>query len=102
VVAFHQGVRDEKILEKLATHDIKDVAEPFSLANKCARAVKGRAWHAPPALEAGKDGKPETSAAAQGGGSKNKKKKKKKVRASNQPLARAPTAMAAAAAVGGG
>jgi hypothetical protein len=101
VVAFHQGVRDEKILEKLATHDIKDVAEPFSLANKCARAVKGRAWHAPPAPEAGKDGKPETSAAAQGGGSKNKKKKKK-VRASNQPLARAPTAMAAAAAVGGG
>jgi hypothetical protein len=31
---FHQGVGDEKMLEKLATHDIQDVAELFSLADK--------------------------------------------------------------------
>jgi hypothetical protein len=31
------------MLEKLATHDVQDVSEPFSLADKCARAVKGRA-----------------------------------------------------------
>jgi uncharacterized radical SAM superfamily protein len=35
LVAFHQGVRDEKMLEKLATHDIQDVSALFSLADKC-------------------------------------------------------------------
>jgi hypothetical protein len=43
VVAFHQGVRDEKMLEKLAMHDIQDVTELFSLVDKCARATEGRA-----------------------------------------------------------
>jgi hypothetical protein len=43
VVAFRQGVRDEKMLEKLATHDIQDVSALFSLADKCARATEGRA-----------------------------------------------------------
>jgi hypothetical protein len=47
VVAFHQGVRDEKMLEKLATHDIQDASALFSLANKCAKAAEGRAWHSP-------------------------------------------------------
>jgi hypothetical protein len=41
VVAFRQGVRDEK----LATHDVQDVSTLFSLADKCARAAEGRAWH---------------------------------------------------------
>jgi hypothetical protein len=41
VVAFRQGVRDEKMLEKLATHDIQDVSALFSLADKCARAMRG-------------------------------------------------------------
>jgi hypothetical protein len=41
VVAFYQGVRDEKMLEKLATHDIQDVTELFSLVDKCARAIPG-------------------------------------------------------------
>jgi hypothetical protein len=74
VVAFHQGVRDEKILEKLTTHDIQDVVELFSLADKCARAVEGHAWHTPPAPEAGKGAKPDASATAQGCSSKNKNK----------------------------
>jgi bacterioferritin-associated ferredoxin len=43
VVAFCQGVRDEKILKKLATHNIQDVFALFSLADKCAKAVEGRA-----------------------------------------------------------
>jgi hypothetical protein len=47
VVAFRQGVRDEKMLEKLATHDVQDVSALFSLANKCAKAMEGRAWHSP-------------------------------------------------------
>jgi hypothetical protein len=28
VVAFHQGVRDEKMLEKLATHDVSPTLQP--------------------------------------------------------------------------
>jgi hypothetical protein len=64
---------------------------------------QGRAWHTPPAREVGKGAKPETSTAAQGGSSKNKNKNKKKKKASgnNQPLARAPTVVVAAAAMGG-
>jgi hypothetical protein len=38
-------MRDENMLEKLATHEVKDVFELFNLADKCARAAKGRAWH---------------------------------------------------------
>jgi hypothetical protein len=34
-------VRDEKMVEKLTTHDIQDVAELFSLVDKYARAVPG-------------------------------------------------------------
>jgi hypothetical protein len=47
-------VRDEKMLEKLTTHDIQDVVELFSMADKCARAAEGHAWHAQPTLEVGK------------------------------------------------
>jgi hypothetical protein len=67
IVAFRQGVRDEKMLETLATHDIQDDAELFSLADKCARIVEGHAWHTSPAPEAGKDSKPNMGAATQGG-----------------------------------
>jgi hypothetical protein len=95
-------VRDEKMLEKLTTHDIQDVTYLFSLADKCARAIKGHAWHTPPAPEAGKGAKPKASAAAQGGSSKNKNNKKKKVDGNNQSLAGAPTTTAAVAVTGGG
>jgi hypothetical protein len=59
------------MLENLATHDVKDVSELFSLADKCARAVEGCAWHSQPAPEAGKVGKPKAYATAQSN-SKNK------------------------------
>jgi hypothetical protein len=36
------------MLKKLATHDVKTVTMLFALANKCARAVEGRAWHLAP------------------------------------------------------
>jgi hypothetical protein len=36
-------VRDEKMLEKLVTHDVQDISELFSLVDKCARAVEGHA-----------------------------------------------------------
>jgi hypothetical protein len=41
-------VRDEKMLEKLATHDVETVTTLFTLADKCARAAEGRAWHSVP------------------------------------------------------
>jgi hypothetical protein len=96
VVAFHQGVRDDMMLEKLTTHDIQDVFALFSLADKYAKAAKGRAWHFPAAQAAKEESKPSAGAQAHGGGSSKKKKKA----GGNQLLAGAPTA--AAVAVGGG
>jgi hypothetical protein len=43
IVAFRQGVRDKKMLEKLAMHDVQDITEIFSLADKCARVAESRA-----------------------------------------------------------
>jgi hypothetical protein len=48
ITAFRQGVRDEKMLEKLATHDVETVTTLFALADKCVRAAEGRAWHSAP------------------------------------------------------
>jgi hypothetical protein len=48
ITAFRQGVRDKKMLEKLVMHDMKIVTTLFALADKCARAAKGRAWHSAP------------------------------------------------------
>jgi hypothetical protein len=63
------------MLKKLATHDVQDISELFSLVNKCARAIEGWACHSQPAPEVGKTSKLDADAAAQSGG-KNKKKKK--------------------------
>jgi hypothetical protein len=48
ITAFRQGVRDEKMLKKLATHDMETVTTLFALSDKCARAVEGHAWHSAP------------------------------------------------------
>jgi hypothetical protein len=48
IMAFRQGVRDEKMLEKLATHDMETVSTLFALADKCARATEGHVWHSAP------------------------------------------------------
>jgi hypothetical protein len=70
ITAFRQGVRDEKMLEKLATHDVETVSTLFTLADKCARAAEGRAWHSAP--QTGVDQMGGTGAVSQDG----KKKKK--------------------------
>jgi hypothetical protein len=36
------------MLEMLATHDVETVTTLFALADKCARATEGRAWHSAP------------------------------------------------------
>jgi hypothetical protein len=48
ITAFRQGVRDKKMLEKLVTRDMETVMMLFTLADKCARAAEGRAWHSAP------------------------------------------------------
>ena len=47
VVAFRQGVHDEKMLEKLGTWEIQSTAELFALADKCSKATEARAFHQP-------------------------------------------------------
>jgi hypothetical protein len=78
ITTFHHGVRDEKMLEKLATHDVETVLTLFALADKCARAAEGRAWHSVP-----------QTVAAQTGGSgavaQDDKKKNKKNRGNEKP-----------------
>jgi hypothetical protein len=90
ITAFRQGVRDEKMLEKLATHDVETVPTFFALADKCARAAEGRAWHSAP-----------QTGAAQSGGSgpvPRDSKKKKKDRDYQKAWS---TALVVAAATGG-
>jgi hypothetical protein len=36
------------MLEKLATHDVETVTTLFALADKCASAAEGLAWHSTP------------------------------------------------------
>ena len=87
------------MLEKLATHEVESVTMLFSLADKCARAAEGRAWHSAPQDGDAKAGG--SGATAQGGG----KKKKNKNRSRGEPHPGGPVsaaaAPAAAAAAGG-
>jgi hypothetical protein len=90
ITAFHQGVRDEKILEKLATHDVETVPTLFALADKYSRAAEGRAWHSAPQTGAAQSGG--SGAVPQDG------KKKKKGHGHENPRS---TALVIAAATGG-
>jgi hypothetical protein len=91
IMAFHQGVRDEKMLEKLATHLVETVTTLFALADKCARAAEGRAWHS--ATQGGPAQMSGPSVAAPGRG----KKKNKKNRGFDKSRVGGPVAAAAAA-----
>jgi hypothetical protein len=83
VTAFCQGVHDEKMLEKVATHDVETVTTLFTLADKCARAAKGRAWHSAPQTGVAQTGG--SGAVTQDG-----KKKKKKNCGQERPQSAAP------------
>jgi hypothetical protein len=91
IMAFWQGVRDEKMLEKLATHQVETVTTLFALADKCARAVEGHAWHSAPQERPTQTGG--SSVAAPGGS----KKKNKKNRDANKLQTGASVTAAAAA-----
>jgi hypothetical protein len=82
ITAFRQGVRDEKMLEKLATHDVETVSTLFTLTDKCARAAEGHAWHSVP----------QTGVVQMGGtGVVSQDSKKKKNRGYDKPQFAAPT-----------
>jgi hypothetical protein len=95
ITAFHQGVQDEKMLEKLATHDVDNVTTLFALADKCARAAEGHAWHSAPQAEVTQVG--DSDVVTQGGG---KKKKRNKNRGHEKPQFAASVAAAAAGGQG--
>jgi hypothetical protein len=79
------------MLEKLATHDVETVSTLFALADKCARATEGRAWHSAPQTGVTQMGG--SGAVPQDG------KKKKKGRDHEKPRS---TALVVAAAIGAG
>jgi hypothetical protein len=87
ITAFRQGVREKTMLEKLATHDVETVTTLFALADKCARAAEGRAWHSAPQTGVAQTGG--SGVVAQDG-----KKKKKKNRSSERPPSAAPVVAA--------
>ena len=43
IIAFWQGVHDERLLEKLGTHEVETTVKLFALAEKCAKAAEARA-----------------------------------------------------------
>jgi hypothetical protein len=90
ITAFRQGVRDEKMLEKLDMHNVEAVPTLFALADKCTRAAEGHAWHWAPQARATQSGG--SGAVPQDG------KKKKKDRDYEKPQS---TALVVAAATGG-
>jgi hypothetical protein len=57
----------------LATHDVDNVTTLFALADKCARAAEGRAWHSVPQVEVTQVGG--SDVVTQGGGKKKKRNK---------------------------
>jgi hypothetical protein len=90
ITAFRQGARDEKMLEKLATHDVETVSTLFALADKCARAAEGRAWHSAP----------QTRATQMGGSGAVPRDSKKKKKGRGHERSQS-TALVVAAATGG-
>jgi hypothetical protein len=90
ITAFRQGVRDKKMLEKLATHDVETVPTLFALADKCARAAEGQAWHSAPQTG--------TTQTGGSGAIPRDSRKKKKGRGYEKPQS---TALVVAAAIGG-
>jgi hypothetical protein len=88
------------MLEKLATHDVETVTTFFTLADKCARAAEGRAWHLVPQTGATQMGG--SGATTQGGGKKKKKNRGHDRSQSGAPVAAAVTGarMSAASAPG--
>jgi hypothetical protein len=68
------------MLEKLATHDVETVPTLFALADKCARAAEGHAWHSAP-----KPGLPSRAARVPSPGTKRRKRRIAATRSRDPP-----------------
>ena len=77
ISAFHQNVRNRKMREELAMTKVKDVAELYVLADRCARAEEGRKY---PSEDAGAetDSTDEDTAAPTNKGQRRNRKRKGK------------------------
>lgn len=42
IVAFHRNIHNHRMREEMSINKVRDVAELYALANKCARAEEGR------------------------------------------------------------
>src|SRR6187401_3817370 len=76
ISAFHQNVRNRKMREELAMTKVKDVAELYVLADRCARAEEGRKY---PGEDAGAEtdsSDDDTTAPAKKGRNRNMKRKR--------------------------
>jgi hypothetical protein len=80
-------VRDEKMLEKLATHDVETITTLFALAHKCARAAEGCAWNSVPQTGV-------TQTSSSGAVTQNGNNKKKKNHNHERPQSAAPVVAA--------
>jgi hypothetical protein len=76
------------MLEKLATQDVETITMLFALADKCAKAAEGRAWHSAPQTGVTQTGG--LGAVTQSGNNK-----KKKNRGHERPHSAAPVVAAA-------
>ena len=79
ISAFHQNVRNRKMREELAMNKVKDVAELYVLADRCARAEEGRKY---PGEDAGAETDStdeDTAAPTKKGRRRNRKRKGKAV-----------------------
>ena len=79
ISTFHQNVRNRKMREELAMNKVKDVAELYVLADRCARAKEGRKY---PDEDAGAETdstEEDTAAPTKKGRRRNRKRKGKTV-----------------------
>ena len=89
ISAFHQNMRNRKMREELAMNNVKDVAELYVLADRCARAQEGRKY---PGEDAGAetDSTDDTATPVKKGRRRNRKRKGKTVLAIEGPTIPAP------------
>ena len=79
ISAFHQNMRNRKMREELAMTKVKDVAELYVLADRCARAEEGRKYPDEGAGMETDSSDEDTAAPAKKGRRRNKKRKGKAV-----------------------
>lgn len=75
ISAFHQNVRNRKMREELAMTKVKDVAELYVLADRCARAEEGRKYPGEDAVAETDSTKEDAAAPTKKGRHRNRKRK---------------------------